>query len=129
METVTFSSIDTGGLLNTLAGGRTGSLSHPQSTTTNRAVHYHNYEPLLRSPQKRTIKEPFSIPLKNVRFISGGVSFDNKIQQLGKSLAFTIPNRDIIAEFDAVKNYFANVLKTKNIEVKVNIDVSDCIYQ
>lgn len=99
-------------------------MSHPQNTA-NRALHYHNYEPLPRSPQKRTIKETFSIPLKNVRFISGGVSFDIKIQHLGKSISFTIPNGYIIAEFDAVKNYFANVLKTKNIEVMVNIDVSD----
>ncbi|MGN7986052.1 hypothetical protein ACTJKC_01860 [Pedobacter sp. 22226] len=125
LEKVTFSSIDTGGLLNTLAGGRTGSLSHPQSTPINRAAHYNNYEPLPRPPQNQTIKETFSIPLKNVRFISGGVSFDIKIQKLGKSIAFTIPNEDILAEFDAVKNYFANVLKTKNIEVTAVIDVSD----
>lgn len=125
LEIVTFRSIDTDGLFNTLSGGRAGSLSHPQSTPTNRTVHYHNYEPLPRPPQKRTITETFSIPLKNVRFISSGISFDIKIQQLGKSIAFTIPNKDIIAEFDAVKNYFANVLKTKNIEVTATIDVSD----
>ncbi len=125
LETVTFRSIDTGGLLNTLSGGNTGSLSHPPSITTNRAAHYHNYEPLPRPVQKRTITETFFIPLKNVRFISGGVSIDIKIQQLSKSIEFTIFNGDIIAEFDAVKNYFANILKTKNIQVTAIIDVSD----
>ena len=41
------------------------------------------------------------------------------------SQEITIPKYDIREEFDAVKNYFANILKTKKIEVKVYIEITD----
>lgn len=69
------------------------------------------------------IKDHFSVPIKNLRFQLGGVSFEKKINQLDESVVFIIPNYDIREEFDAVKNYFSNVLKTKSIAVSVEIEV------
>src|SRR5690606_31146020 len=79
----------------------------------------------VRQPHKVSIKETFYVPLKNVRFKLGGVSFDKKFKEHKKTLELTIPNYDIREEFDAVKNYFANVLKTKKIEVTVDIEITD----
>jgi hypothetical protein len=81
--------------------------------------------PVKTEPIVRTIIETFQIPLKNVRFKLGGVSFDKKLKDYNQTIQFTIDNYDIREEFDAVKNYFANVLKTKKIEVTATIELTD----
>lgn len=115
MKTVTFKSIDTGGLLETLSGGRQSSFYNPTYIPTNRVTHYPGAEIFIRPHQERTFTETFFIALKNVHFISGGVSFNLIIQGQNKPSQFTILNEDIREEFDAIKNYFANALKTKKI--------------
>jgi len=122
LQIITIKSIDTTGLLKTLAGN-SGVVSPKkfvpvESTPIEQAQ-------LVRQPQNVIIKETFYVPLKNVRFKLGGVSFDKKFKEHKKPLELTIPNYDIREEFDAVKNYFANVLKTKKIEVTVNIEITD----
>jgi hypothetical protein len=71
----------------------------------------------------KTIRDTFSIPLNEVRFKLGHVSFEKRIPQLNKTLEFTLDNQDILEEFDAVKNYFANVLKVKKIRFDVEIEI------
>jgi hypothetical protein len=122
LEIVTFKSIDTTGLLKTLAGNsgvKRPIKSVPVDRTPIQPTEF------VRQPHKVSIKETFYVPLKNVRFKLGGVSFDKKFKEHKKTLELTIPNYDIREEFDAVKNYFANVLKTKKIEVTVNIGITD----
>ncbi len=122
LKTVTFSSIDTGGLLKTLAG-KSDVVRQIKYTPVDRMpIQKTEY---IRQTHKVTIKETFFVPLKNVRFKLGGVSFDRKFTEHKTTLELTIPNDDIREEFDAVKNYFANVLKTKKIEVTVNIEITD----
>ena len=58
-------------------------------------------------------------------FLSGGVAFEKKIQQFKKIIKFQISNKNIIEEYDAIKNYFGNVLKTKKIQVVPAITTVD----
>jgi hypothetical protein len=53
------------------------------------------------------------------------VLFDKKLNDYYKTIEFTIDNYDIREEFDAVKNYFANVLNTKKIQVTATIELTD----
>lgn len=71
------------------------------------------------------ISETFSVLFKEIKFKLGGVSFFKKFKELRKPIELTILNYDIREEFDAVKNYFANALNTKRIEVTVKIEVID----
>lgn len=122
LQIVAFRSIDTKGLLKTLAG-KSGVVSSVKDTTIDRTpIQTSEY---LRQPHKVTIKETFFVPIKDIRFKLGCVSFDKKFKEHNRTLELIIPNYDIREEFDAVKNYFANVLKTKKIEVRVNIEIID----
>ncbi len=78
-----------------------------------------------RVPIKHTYSEPFSVPIKNVKFLSGKVTFEKKIQQFNKIIKFEIINENIIEAYDSIKNYFTNVLKTKNIKVVPTIITTD----
>lgn len=87
----------------------------------------YNPEPYVEQPYKQSIRDTFEIPLKNVQFKQGCVSFDKKFYEHRETIELTILNADIQEEYDAVKNYFANVLKTKKIKVTVNIEIIDHI--
>jgi hypothetical protein len=125
IEIVKFRNIDTRGLLATLSGRSSGPIFPSQSFAPDRAIHEHQTEPSVKLPYKQSLTETFFVPLKNVRFILGGVSFYKKLHGHYKSIEFTITNYDIREEFDAVKNYFANVLKTKKIEVTATVELTD----
>jgi len=125
VEIVKFRNIDTGGLLATLSGRGSGVIFPSQNFAPDRAINKHQPEQFVRQPYRQTLTETFFVPLKNVRFILGGVSFDKKLQGHYKSIDFTIINYDIREEFDAVKNYFANVLKTKKIQVTATVEFTD----
>lgn len=122
LQVISFKSIDTNRLLKTLAGN-----SYVVRPIKNIPFDRSPNMPkeIVRQSHKVSIKETFYVPIKNVRFKLGGVSFNKKLKGHKKSLEFTIPNYDIREEFDAVKNYFANVLHTNKIEVMVNIEIAD----
>lgn len=125
LETISFSSIDTGGLLKTLNSTiPIEILPSKYKPDTKPQISFPSI-PIVREPIKQTINETFFVPLKDIRFKLGGVSFDKKFKEYKKPLELTISNIDIKEEFDAVKNYFANVLKTKKIEVIANIQIID----
>ena len=124
IEIVTFRSIDTYGLLKTLNGGA-GATFTPAKPVSSDRQHYSQSEPIVKQPVKQSINETFFVPFKNVCFKLGGVSFDKKFKEYNQTIELTIPNYDIREEFDAVKNYFANVLKTKKIQVTANIEITD----
>ncbi|MFO0360750.1 MAG: hypothetical protein ACK500_02910 [Flavobacteriales bacterium] len=134
LEIITFRSIDTDGLFKTLTG-KAGVVRPTPHETVYRSAgesgepteHTPNTEPakLAPPPRKVIIRETFYVPLKDVRFKLGGVSLDKKFKEHPHTLELTIPNYDIREEFDAVKNYFANVLKTKKIGVTAHIEITD----
>ncbi len=75
--------------------------------------------------QKLSISETFSVPIKDVKFTYGGVIVYKALKKFSYPLEFYIPNDDIREEFDAVKNYFANALGKKKIEVTVKIEIDN----
>ncbi len=126
IETITFRSIDTGGLLRTLASTTPISVLPVKETPVFRQeIRHEDTQSAKREPIKRTITETFFIPLKNVQFKLGGVSFEKKFKDYNKTIELNISNYDIREEFDAVKNYFANVLNTKKIQVTATIEITD----
>jgi len=122
IEKVSFKSIDTTGLLRTLNSNQPIKILPPQLTV------YKDEKPKReREPITRTYTESFSIPIKNVTFVTGGVTFEIKMQEFKRSIWFRIENENIIKEYDAIKNYFSNVLKTKKINVVASITTVDDI--
>ncbi|OOQ56397.1 hypothetical protein [Mucilaginibacter pedocola] len=132
IEIITFRNLDTAGLLTTLSGKGSGSF-YPSKDVVPDRVKYPSIQSSIvnelpaieKHPYKRTLTETFFVQIKNVRFILGGVSFDKKLQGHYKLIEFTISNHDIREEFDAVKNYFANVPKTKEIQVTAVVEFTD----
>ena len=78
-----------------------------------------------KEPVIETVTENFQFLIKDLRFHYGGVSFRHLVPSLGKRIEFTIINYTLREEFDAVKNYFANVFDSKRIEVKAIIQTVD----
>lgn len=120
IQIISFKSIDTAGLLKTLAG-KSGVFEPTKYSEVERTPveEVESIKPI----RKVVIKETFDVHLKNVRFKLGGVSFERKFDEHKTIIEITIPNYDIREEFDAIKNYFANVLKTKKIQVRVIIEI------
>jgi hypothetical protein len=132
IEIVTFRNLDTDGLLKTLSGKGSGSFYPSKDVAPDKLKHPYIHtlietepEAIVKHPYQKTLTETFFVPIKNARFILGGVSFNKKLQGHYKSIEFTIANYDIREEFDAVKNYFANVLKTKKIQVTATVEFTD----
>jgi hypothetical protein len=80
-------------------------------------------EPTPKQEPLRVFSDTFSVWVKNIRFRLGCVAFDYFLKPLGINTEVTISNHDLREEFDAVKNYFANVLGTKRITVEVRFEV------
>jgi hypothetical protein len=102
IEKVTFRSIDTSGLLQTL--NSTMPLSYApkkeepvfrkeaQSAPIQSSIVESN-QSVFSEPIKRTITERFFIPFKNIRFKLGGVSFDKKFKECSKLIELNISKR------------------------------------
>lgn len=74
---------------------------------------------------KKIIEQSFSVPFGQLQFHYGGVSCKKLVKALGKAVSITIINYDIREEFDAVKEYFANALDTKTVEINVRIETEN----
>jgi hypothetical protein len=126
IEIVKFRSVDTHGLLKTLSGSGPATIMPSKYPAVERTENSKfQSKPFIKEPYRQIINETFFVPIKNIRFKLGGVSFDKKFNEYYKTIELTISNYDIREEFDAVKNYFANVLNTKKIQVTVNIEIVD----
>ena len=134
IDRITFRSIDTAGLLQTLAG-KTKHVAVPNNAIEENAPsdplkvglsESPASSPPVRKPSHRTnkrISEEFRVPLKDLRFRLGGVSFTRKLKGHPEPLDLTVPNHDIREEFDAVKNYFAKVMGTDRIRVRADVEI------
>ncbi len=72
-------------------------------------------------PASEEIRLHFSVSFNDLKFGLGYVSFYKYIHEVGDKINFKIPNENILAEFDFIKNYFARILKTKKIKVKATV--------
>ena len=93
LQIITFKSIDTTGLLKTLAGN-SGVVRPIKFVPVDRTP----IQPteFVRQPHKVTIKETFYVPLKNVRFKLGGVSFDKKFKEHKKHWNSQLPTMTFV---------------------------------
>lgn len=120
LQIVSFRKISTSGLLSTLAKTPRRAIPRTEYIKVDKPQRIHQIKPI-----KHQINETFYEPLKHVNFNIGYVSFEKKFYEYPKSIELKITNDDIREEYDAVKNYFANVLNAKKIQVRVNIEIED----
>ena len=66
---------------------------------------------------EKTIKVPF----KKIEFGNGFVSLPFYLPTIKKDIVIEIPNIDVRPEFEAIKEYFSKILKTKSITVIIRI--------
>jgi hypothetical protein len=79
IEKVTFKSIDTAGLLRTLNGNEPFMIMHPKPQTFYRSEIPTQADTIVEvKPVLKIYDEHFSIPIKNVRFLSGKVEFEKR---------------------------------------------------
>lgn len=62
------------------------------------------------------------LPIKDVIFEDGKVTFECHIHQIGRKIRFDILNPFIKKEFDSIKNYFSKVLGTKKFMVSLHVE-------
>ncbi len=123
IENISFDKINTSGLLSTIL--KTNKNSNPRYLEYKPRVKNLLTEPIAQELPISHINETFYVPMKNVNFNLGYVSFEKKFHEYPKNIELKIKNQDIREEFDSIKNYFANVLKTKKIQVRVNIRIEN----
>ena len=78
---------------------------------------------LAASKIEREIKITWSKAIKDITFQLGKVCFHHTIAELKQDVEFIIYNEALREEFDAIMNYFSNVLGTKKITVSATIKV------
>jgi len=125
LQFITFSDLNTTYFIKACERPKTFKIPTAKKMPVDKPKTHSVSESIVRKPIMRSIIETFSVPIKKVRFKYHCVSFDYTFKDYYKTIELTISNPDIIEEFDAIKNYFANVLKTKNIQVIANIEIVD----
>lgn len=126
IEYISFNKIDTTGLLSTLLKIKKNPLKKPiVYKTISKNLNFSEKPNIERKPEKIQINKTFYYPLKHIDFNNGYVSFGQKFQEYEKVLDIIIENQDIIEEYDAVKDYFENILATKDVKIMVSIEIVD----
>ncbi len=114
IEKIRFRTINTLGLLQTLKADKTKTIFSPSKSQTSHS----KYELI-----SKNIKEVVSIPINDIYFKSGYVSFEKRIANLENPIEFRVYNKHIREEFDAIKNYFANALKIKKFQFDITASI------
>ena len=78
-----------------------------------------------KEPIVTKFEENFAIDFNNSAFMLGYVWFSKYIKKLDKTLEFKITNKNILTEFDNIKNWFSKKLKTKKFSVKATFILID----
>src|SRR5690606_22678877 len=72
-----------------------------------------------------TIEQQLKIPIEQLEFCYGSVTFKHPIPELKTNLEFEIENLDVRPEFEVLKPYFAKALKSKNVRIDVHAEFED----
>ncbi len=67
----------------------------------------------------KTIEKTIKIPIEELEFGYGVVSFNYLIGEMNIAIEFEIENLEVRPEFDVLKPYFSKTLKSKNISVDI----------
>ncbi|MES2655887.1 MAG: hypothetical protein V4620_09885 [Bacteroidota bacterium] len=115
IEKVAFKNVDTNAVLLNIKGISSTARAPIPPPYRYERPQINSQQPVVANnePKLETIKERFFIPIKNVHFKAGYVSFENRVAELNRTIEFTVANKHIREEFDAIKNYFGNVLQEK----------------
>ena len=68
------------------------------------------------------IDQQIRIPIENLEFQYGSVTFKYRIEEIQTDLDFDIENLDIRPEFEVLKPYFAKALKSKNVKIRIHAE-------
>jgi len=130
IKKISFRQIDTGGLLKTATLKFSGNTKTSHSTISEEK----NIPPPIKIEEKtveaiapviRVLNGSFTLPIKDLRFVMGGISCLKQIKGFADPIEFFVYNPEIREEFDAVKNYFSNFLKTKKITIQYWVKKSE----
>ena len=69
-----------------------------------------------------TIEKDIKIPIEEIEFRYGSVTFKHLIEETKAELEFEIENLEVRPEFEVLKPYFAKALKSKNIKVYIHAE-------
>src|SRR5690606_7552509 len=70
-------------------------------------------------------EQQLKIPIEQLEFCYGSVTFKHPIPELKTNLEFEIENLDVRPEFEVLKPYFAKALKSKNVRIDVHAEFED----
>jgi len=119
IKRIYFRQLDTRSLLRSASGERLPRMLSGLTDNPNEEI----LKDSVSEQNSKVIHERFSIPINALRFQLGAVSFKRKFWFSRDALDIHIKNYELREEFDAVKNYFINALKTKHINVRVSCEL------
>lgn len=79
-------------------------------------------EEIVDSKKIITVEKEIKIPIEELEFRYGSVSFKHLIQETKAELEFEIENLEVRPEFGVLKPYFAKALKSNNIKVDIHAE-------
>ncbi|MCF8449998.1 MAG: DEAD/DEAH box helicase [Taibaiella sp.] len=112
IEQIRFRTIDTGGILKSVVLKRT--------VVTTPAVSV-SLPPVPSIVQSWVFEKIIKIPFKKICFGNGCVTIPFYLSAIGKDITIEIPNDNARPEFEAIKEYFSKILRTKSITVNIRI--------
>ncbi|MEO6189476.1 MAG: DEAD/DEAH box helicase, partial [Saprospiraceae bacterium] len=69
-----------------------------------------------------TIERQIKIPIEQLEFRYGSISFKHSIPELKTELEFEIENLEVRPEFEVLKPYFSKSFKSKNVKVDIHAE-------
>lgn len=69
-----------------------------------------------------TIERQIKIPIEQLEFRYGSISFKHPIPELKTKLEFEIENLEVRPEFEVLKPYFSKALKSKNVKIDIHAE-------
>lgn len=76
-------------------------------------------------PQKETNSFEIELPVKELKFSDGKVSFEHYIRRVLRKISFDVSNPFLKKEFDSIKNYFPRVLKIERFTIAIQLEFQD----
>nr|WP_305070044.1 hypothetical protein [Flavobacterium covae] len=76
-------------------------------------------EEIISSNKIVNIEKTIKVPIEELEFHYGSVTFEYTIDEMNTTLAFQIENIEIRPEFEVLKHYFIKTLKSKKITVEL----------